>query len=53
MQRNLLVLILSICIPVIAQAQQAITGTVVSATDGETLIGASVIVKDSSTGGVP
>ena len=52
MQRNLLVLIMSICIPVIAQAQQTISGTVVSAKDGETLIGVNIVEKGSAIGTV-
>ena len=52
MQRNLLVLIMSICIPVIVQAQQTISGTVVSAKDGETLIGVNIVEKGSAIGTV-
>ena len=50
MQRNLLVLIVSLCIPFIVQAQQTISGTVVSARDGETLIGVNIMEKGSTTG---
>lgn len=47
---SVLVLIMSVCIPVTAQAQQTISGTVISAKDGETLIGVNVMEKGTTTG---
>lgn len=52
MKRSLLFCLLWLCIGTTGFAQMTVTGTLTDATDGEPLIGATVLVKDSSTGTV-
>ena len=49
------IMVLLLCIPTISRGQdqlQTITGTVTSATDGEPLIGVSIVIKDTQRGTV-